>query len=227
MVIHTTMLLVTSVFTNENVDEIPTLVNVEYSQHSSDELFYTEDIRKLLLSLNTTKSPGPDRVHPKLLFELANIVDRPLCMIFNSSFVTGVVPDGWRIAIITALFKKGDKKSASNYRPVSLTSILCKLMEKLIRKRIVEHMDKLGLFSNRQFGFMGGRSTSLQLLTVLEKLTKVIDDGGIVHAVYMDFMKAFDKVPHNRLLHKVRHYGISDRTCSWIKNFLNNRQLCV
>ena len=128
-------------------------------------------------------------------------------MIFNSSFVTGVFPDGWRVVIITALLKKGDKKSASNYRPVSLTTILCKLMEKLIRKRIVDHMDKFGLFSNRQFGFMGGRSTSLQLLKVLEKLTKVIDDGGILHAVYMDFMKVFDKVPHNRLLHKVRHWN--------------------
>ena len=67
---------------------------MEYSQHSSDELFTTEEIRKLLLSLNTTKSPGPDRVPPKLLFELAKIVDRPLCMIFNRSFVTIVVPDG-------------------------------------------------------------------------------------------------------------------------------------
>ena len=97
-------------------------------------------------------------------------------MIFNSSFVTGVVPDGWRVVIITTLLKKGDKKYASNYRPVSLTTILCKLMEKLIRKRIVDHMDKFGLFSNRQFGFMGGRSTSLQLLKVLENWTKVIDD---------------------------------------------------
>ena len=108
------------------------------------------------------------------------------------------------------MLNKGDKKSASNYRPVSLTSILCTLMEKLIRKGIVDHMDKFGLFSNRQFGFMGGRSTSLQLLKVLENWTKVIDDGGIVHAVYMDLMKAFYKVPQDRLLHKVRHYGISD-----------------
>ena len=83
-------------------------------------------------------------------------------------------------------------------------------MEKLIRKRIVEDMDKFGLFSNRQFGFMGGRSTSLQLLKVLENWTKVIDDGGIVHAVYMNLMKAFYKVPQDRLLYKVRHYGISD-----------------
>ena len=74
---------------------------------------------------------------------------------------------------------------------------------------------------------MGCPSTSLQLLKVLENWTKVIDDVGILHAVYMGFMRAFDKVPLNRQLHKVRHYGISDRTCTWIKNFLNNRQQCV
>jgi hypothetical protein len=82
-------------------------------------------------------------------------------VIFKKSFETGIVPEKWKVAIITALFKKGDKKLASNYRPVSLTSILCKLLEKLIRKRIIEHMDKFNLFSDKQFGFMGVRSTSL------------------------------------------------------------------
>ena len=88
------------------------------------------------------------------------------------------------------------KKVIRNLPQITVRSVL-----------LVDHMDKFGLFSNRQFGFMGGRSTSLQLLKVLEKLTKVIDDGGILHAVYMDFMKVFDKVPHNRLLHKVRHWN--------------------
>ncbi|VDI37659.1 Hypothetical predicted protein [Mytilus galloprovincialis] len=196
-----------SVFTNENDNNMPAMEKVDYSHQSSDDLFNKEEVRKLLLNLNITKSPGPDRVHPKLLFELASVVDKPLCMIFNSSFVNGEVPEDWKIAIITALFKKGDKKSASNYRPVSLTSILCKIMEKLIRKRIIEHMDRQNLFSNQQFGFMGGRSTSLQLLKVLDKWTKVLDKGGILHSVYMDFMKAFDKVPHMRLLHKIKHYA--------------------
>ncbi|CAG2239333.1 Insulin-like growth factor 2 mRNA-binding protein 1,Insulin-like growth factor 2 mRNA-binding protein 2 [Mytilus edulis] len=156
---------------------MPAMEKVDYSHQSSDDLFNKEEVRKLLLNLNITKSPGPDRVHPKLLFELASVVDKPLCMIFNSSFVNGEVPEDWKIAIITALFKKGDKKSASNYRPVSLTSILCKIMEKLIRKRIIEHMDRQNLFSNQQFGFMGGRSTSLQLLKVLDKWTKMDENS--------------------------------------------------
>jgi hypothetical protein len=123
------------------------------------------EVNKLLKELNTTKSPGPDQVHPKVLYELTDIIDKSLCTIFNSSFKTGTVPKGWRIGQITELFKRGSKNSASNYRPVSLTSIICKLMEKLIRKRIIQHMDKFDLFSIKQFGFMGGRSTTLQPLS--------------------------------------------------------------
>ena len=116
-------------------------------------------------SFQSCNSPGPDQVHRKVLYELSDIIDKPLCTIFNSSFKTGTVPEGWIIGQITALFKKGSKNCASNYRPVSLTSIICNLMEKLIRKRIIQHMDKFDLFSIKQFGFMGGRSTTLQLLS--------------------------------------------------------------
>ena len=88
-----------------------------------------------------------------------------------------------------ALFKKGDK-------PVSLTSIACKMMEKLVKNQIVEHMKRNKLFSKKQFGFIFGRSTTLQLLLVLDQWTEIIDSGGSIDSVYMDFMKAFDKVPH-------------------------------
>jgi hypothetical protein len=95
------------------------------------------------------------------------------------------VPDSWKIRQITALFKKGDKKLASNYRPVSLTSIICKITEKLIRKKIVDHFNRHNLFSNRQFGFIGRRSTALQLLVVLlEHWTSILDGGGAIDAIY-------------------------------------------
>lgn len=110
--------------------------NVPFEERSRNESFTVKEVNKLLKELNITKSPGPDQIHPKVLNELADTIDKPLSMIFNESFKSGKVPEGWKVGQITALFKKGSKNSASNYRPVSLTSIICKLMEKLIRKRI-------------------------------------------------------------------------------------------
>ena len=185
-----------SVFTVEQ-DECE-LINILCNTQSSDMLFEQEEVRKLLKDLNVTKSPGPDLVHPRVLYELSEILAEPLCMIYNSSYDSGNIPKGWKVEQITALFKKGKKNSAANYRPVSLTSILCKIMEKLIRKKIVDHMTANSLFSNKQYGFFKGRSTTLQLLKVLDHWTEIIDQGGKLDVVYtcMDFMKAFDKVPH-------------------------------
>ena len=143
---------------------------------------------KLQIGLNTSKSQGSDGLHPKLIYELTDVICEPLTMIFNKSFETGIVSDEWKKGQITALFKKGTKKQASNYRTVSLTSVVSKIFEKLIRSRIVDHMNSNNLFSDKQFGFIGGRSTSLQLLTGLDKWTKILDDGGTIHAIYMDFI---------------------------------------
>ena len=100
----------------------------------------------------------------------------------------------------------------------------CKIMEKLIRKKIVDHFHRHNLFSNRQFGFIGERSTALQLLVVLEHWTSILDEGGAIDAIYTAFMKAFDKVLHKRLINKLKSYRISDQTCLWIRNFLSNRK---
>ena len=213
-----------SVFTKEPTGDLPNLRQREFSAKLSDEYFSVETVRKLLIGINTSKSQGPDGLHPKLIYELADVICEPLTMIFNKSFETGIVPDDWKKGQITALFKKGDKKQAANYRPVSLTSVASKIFEKLIRSRIVDHMNSNNLFSDKQFGFIGGRSTSLQLLTVLDKWTKILDEGGTIHTIYMDFMKAFDKVPHRRLIAKLRAYGISERMCKWIENFVYERK---
>ncbi|VDI54817.1 Hypothetical predicted protein [Mytilus galloprovincialis] len=85
-------------------------------------------------------------------------------------------------------------------------------------------MNKYGLFSDRHFGFFGGRSTGLQLLKVLDHWTEILDNEGSIDAIYTDCMKAFDKVPHKRLINKLRSYGISNQTCNWVQSFLNDDQ---
>ncbi|MEW8545715.1 MAG: reverse transcriptase family protein, partial [Candidatus Thiodiazotropha sp.] len=213
-----------SVFTQEPDGDIPSLNKRNFDTESNDGYFDKETVRRLLVNINISKSQGPDQLHPKLLYELSNVICEPLSIIFNKSFESGLLPDEWKKGQITALFKKGDKKEPANYRPVSLTSVVCKIFEKLIRQRIIEHMNRNNLFSNKQFGFIGGRSTSLQLLTVLDKWTEILDSGGTIHAIYMDFMKAFDKVPHKRLIKKLQAYGISQKMCRWVENFLYNRK---
>ena len=124
---------------------------------------------------------------------------------------------------VTAIFKKGEKKKQNNYRPVSLTSIPCKIMDSLIQDQIMKHMKSNNLFSSRQYGFLDGRSTVLQLLTVLDKWTKTIDEGGSIDCTYCDFKIAFDKVPHQQLLRKIEGYGMQGEILGWIKAFLSGR----
>lgn len=183
-----------------------------------------DKVKKKLDKLNISKSPGPDGLHPRVLKEVSNYIYKPLSIIFQASINTVTLPRDWKCANITALFKKGNKKVAGNYRPVSLTSIICKMMESLVRNEIIENMKQNKLFSDKQFGFTSGRSTVLQLLHVLGKWTVILDSGGCIDVVYCDFMKAFEKVPHQRLLHKLEKYKISDQYNAWIRSFLLGRK---
>ena len=187
-------------------------------------LIITESkIAKVLSKLKPDKSPGPDGLHPKFFKEMAEYMNVPLCIIFNFSLGNGVLPNAWKKARVSAIYKKDNKKVASNYRPVSLTSIICKVMETLIRDHIVDHMKLNNLFSNKQYGFISGRSTSLQLLTVLDIWTEALEQGLTLDIIYMDFRKAFDVVPHRRLVGKLKSYGISREITDWVVSFLSNR----
>ena len=187
-------------------------------------LIITESkIAKVLSKLKPDKSPGPDGLHPRFFKEMAEYMKVPLCIIFNLSLSRGVLPAKWKKARVSAIYKKENKKVASNYRPVSLTSIICKVMETLIRDHIVDHMKTNNLFSDKQYGFISGRSTSLQLLTVLDIWTDALERGLTLDIIYMDFRKAFDVVPHRRLVGKLKSYGISKEITNWVVSFLSDR----
>ena len=152
-------------------------------------------------ALLINKSSGPDGLSAPVLKEMSDVIAMSVYILFKNSLQTGSIPMIWKTANITAIYKQGDKKFAGNYRPVSLTCIICKLLEKIIRESMVNHMKKYDLFSDKQYGFISGRSTVLQLLAVLESWTQSLDVGNDIDVAYCDYMKALDKVSHRRLIH--------------------------
>ena len=127
-----------------------------------------EMVSKKLKNLDASKSPGPDDIHPRELKDTAPAIVPALALLFNESLKTHSMPDDWKSGVITAIFKKGDKSDPGNYRPVSLTCIICKILESIIFDFIIKHLRKNKLLSKSQYGFISKRSASLQLLTVLE-----------------------------------------------------------
>ena len=156
--------------------------------------------------------------------ELSDIICHPLCKIFETSVKTSCIPHDWKDTKISAICKNGNKKLASNYRPISLTSIVCKCMEKNNQKTYYQLYETNGIFSPKQCGFISGRSTVLQLITILDTWTYEIDRGHHTYVIYMDFKKAFDTVPHKRLISKLNSLNISKEIANWIEAFISNRR---
>ena len=148
---------------------------------------------------------------------------KPLSIIFNQSINSGLLPAEWKKARIIPIYKKGDSSDPSNYRPIALTSIPCKVMERIIHSTMLNFIKENNILSEDQFGFLPGRSTCLQLLSVLEDLTCSVDDGIPLDVVLIDFAKAFESVVHDKLVAKLDWYGFRGNLLSWLKDFLSER----
>ena len=136
---------------------------------------------------------------------------------------SSAVPREWRLATITPVFKKGKRNQASNYRPISLTSVVCKVMEAIVKDKIMFYLQSNDLLSPHQHGFRPARSCTSQLLEVVDSWTQAIEEGKHVDAIYLDFSKAFDSVPHARLLTKIQAHGIEGMVLQWLMAFLADR----
>ena len=216
-----------SVFTKEPEGDIP---HFEIRCNTIiQNIIITEDmVREEIKKMDKNKAFGPDEISPELLKELEDFVTPPLTAIMNKSMESGTLPSDWKLATISPIYKKGPKNIAANYRPVSLTSIVCKLMEKILIKHVImPHLLRENLLSDRQYGFISGRSTTTQLLHFLDKCADIIATGGVVDCIYFDFAKAFDTVPHCRLLKKLESYGIKGKLLKWIEGFLKDRYQTV
>ncbi|CAM1307199.1 ARSA (predicted) [Pycnogonum litorale] len=213
-----------SVFTVENPGPLPDPPEYEVREELTHIKIQQTSLKKILENLKPDKAPGPDGIPPRILAKSAEQIAYPISILYQRSLDSGTTPAEWKKANVTPIFKKGSRLSPNNYRPVSLTCILCKVMEKIVREEVMKHLQTNDLISKHQHGFVKGRSCNTQLLEAMDTWTELLDSGSSVDVIYMDFQKAFDSVPHRRLILKLEAHGIKQQVLQWITAFLSNRK---
>jgi hypothetical protein len=213
-----------SVFTEEGDEPVPEAEHCHTETDLEDIRAEVSTVKKKIKELKPASAPGPDGIGSMFLKELADQIAEPLTKIFNKSLASGDVPDDWRDAHVTPIYKKGMKSDPSNYRPVSLTSVCCKMLESVIRDEMVQHMAANGLIEDSQHRFVKGRSCTTNLVEFLDYVTAAVETGKPVDAIFLDFAKAFDKVPRKRLIEKLKSIGIGGRVLAWVENWLTGRR---
>ena len=213
-----------SVFTEEDISDVPELLDIQEVVTLEDVDVSPQRVQAKLAELKPTSSPGPDSIHPRLLRESASILAGPMSELFRKSIDEAMLPTDWKTGEIIPIFKKGDRRSPASYRPVSLTAIPSKVLESIVRDHLLNHFSSAGLLHDAQHGFLPKRSCTSQLMEAMEDWSAAVEDGDPVDVAYLDFSKAFDSVPHQRLLRKLSAYGISGKLLDWIEAFLVGRR---
>ncbi|CAG4942950.1 unnamed protein product [Parnassius apollo] len=183
--------------------------------------FTQEEVKKKLKNLDIYKSVGPDDIHPLLLKNCADILAVPIATLFNHSLHSGNFPDKWKEARVIPLHKTGKKDLITNYRPISILSVLSKLLESLVHTVLYRHLQKY--ITVDQHGFVAKRSTNTNLVLFTSELKEAVDHNTQVDVIYTDFSKAFDKVNYAILIKKLEAFGISGKLLQWCRSYLNSR----
>ena len=185
-------------------------------------------VRKVVMNLDLSKASGPDCVPVVVVKNCEPELSYILAELFNKCLKESCFPDCWKVSSVVPVFNNvGERSTAKNYRPVSLLSVVRKVFEKLVNNRIVDHLEKCGLFSDFQYGFRSSRSTADLLTVVSDRIARAFNRSGATRAVALDISKAFDMVWHAGLLHKLKSYEISGLIFSLISSFHSNRRLQV
>ena len=202
-----------SAFVKEDLSSVPHIENLPIPLMEPIRI-NPEGVKNLLENLEVNKAPGPDQIPPRFLKTFASYITPFLVLIFRASL------HQWKHATVVPVFKKGDHKLPSNYRPISLTPICCKVLEHIIYSSISSHLENHQLIREEQHGFQKNKSCETQLIYTIHEFATILNDGGEVVALFLDFSKAFNNVPHARLLQKLEHYRICPQFVNWIKDFL-------
>ena len=181
------------------------------------------DVLQAISKLKNTVSRTPDEIPALYLKKVSNVLSKPLARIFNISIRTGKVPSIWKKAIVIPIFKKGIKSNPANYRPISLTSVICRVLESIIHNKISCHLSTNNAISKCQHGFLPMRSTQTQQLNLMNDLIKHYNQTTKTEIIYLDFSKAFDSVPHQKLLYLLKSFKIAPNILAWISDYLSGR----
>ena len=209
---------------DDSTHQLP--INSVFSDQNKLENVLINQIEVLdtLKSLNTGKASGPDGINNRIWYELRYEIAEPLCNLFNYSLFTCTIPRSWKIANVSAVFKKGDTCNPSNYRPISLLCNVEKVFERIIFKHVFNFLKDTDFFTSYQSGFMPGDSTINQLTYLYDKFCNALDQGLEVRIIFFDISKAFDKVWHKGLIYKLEKSGVSGNLLRWFKNYLRDRE---
>lgn len=185
----------------------------------------SSDVFKALATLNPSKTPGIDNIHPLILKICANTMLTPITHLLNTCIETCTIPSEWKIHKITPIHKGQNRSEVHNYRPISLLCILSKVLETIIYNNIIPFI--YPLLSKAQFGFLQNRSCVTQLLSSFAQIYEATDKGIPCDTIFLDFKKAFDTIPHHELLYKLWSFGITGSLWSWFKAYLHGRSHLV
>ncbi|MEW8548105.1 MAG: reverse transcriptase family protein, partial [Candidatus Thiodiazotropha sp.] len=186
-----------------------------------------EEVIDILESLNTNKASGPDLISNKMLKSVARSIAKPLMELFNRLLKYHKFPDVWKFSHVTSLYKKGDKCLPSNYRPVALLSNVGKAMERIVFKRVYNFLNENDLLYKYQSGFIPGHSTTFQLIDIYHHICQTFDQNQLSCMVFFDISKAFDRVWHPGLLHKLQQNGVTGELLLWFSDYLSDRTQSV
>ena len=187
-----------------------------------------EDISSSIKEQNVTNSSGVDDIASIFVKKMACFLIYPLKIMFQKSLDTGAVPKDWRDGIIVPIYKNNRKpNSPSSYRPICLTSVICKILERIIKKYLISYLMCNSLISDSQHGFLENRSTLTNLLECTNDWTKFIRDRSPVDAIYIDLAKAFDSICHSKMMYKLKLIGIGGKLLDWFQSFLCQRSQAV
>ena len=188
--------------------------------------FSTSRVQTILKNINPNKATGPDKIHGKVLKVCSHSLAKPLAILFSKSYSSGTLPSEWKLAHVVPVHKKGSKADVENYRPISLTSLVVKVMERIVRDDLMARCNHL--VDTRQHGFLPHKSCSTQLTQFCDSLALSLNRNIRADVVYFDFAKAFDSVNHDLILYKLRHsFSIDGKLLEFIKQYLSGRQQAV